>query len=238
MTSRKICILLTGTIYPDQVFSLGRTDPIQREADYYHALTQWLKKGFPVIFCENSNYKSARIDQMQADHAGFEFLQYKETTDLSKKGKGLGEFSIMAYAHANSQIIKESDYVIKITGRLFVRNFEKIMRKLSAMEPDVVAPLELKLKWADSRMFIYKKFFFEDYFSKYGNQIDDSTRFVFERALACSIHAALADNKKWEPLPCYPVYEGYSGTFNLKYSRLSIESIGKSIKFFLYRKLI
>jgi hypothetical protein len=128
--------------------------------------------------------------------------------------------------------------VIKITGRLYIRNFRKILAIAEQLDFDVMAPLENNLKWTDSRLIIYHREFFDRYFTLYANQINDSSGLPFERALAFAIHALLADNKKWEMLPCYPKYQGYSGTHNIRYTPFYKLSFLKWFRFPLLRYLI
>ncbi len=234
--SKKYCILLTGTIKPKNIISLKRTDPGLREKDYYNAINKWLSLDFPVVFCDNSNFKSDKINNIK--NPNFELLQYKENYDLTEKGKGYGEFQIMKFAMAHSLRMKKYDYIVKITGRLYVRNLLKIIKKIDTVNFDIVAPLENNLKWSDSRLIIFQKNFFSDYFNKYGEQINDSTGNCFERALAKAIHALLSDDKNWEMLPIFPNYEGYSGTYNKKYHKLTLNTIEKIFRFPLINYLI
>ena len=236
MDPGKSCILLSGSIKPNDVFSLKRSDPLTRENDYYHAISKWLKFNIPVVFCENSNYNSGKIKNISSPL--FEFLQYEELQDLSERGKGLGEYLIMKYAHEHSKFLERSEYVIKVTGRLFIRNFKKILRSAERLDFDVMAPLENNLKWSDSRLIIYQREFFDRYFTPCASQINDSSGLPFERALAFAIHTLLSDNKKWEMLPYYPKYEGFSGTHNKRYTPLYKMSFLKQFRFPLLRYLI
>lgn len=238
MLKDNYCILLTGTIQPLKVFSLGRIDVETREKDYYNAICQWLKKGVPVVFCESSGYASERISALGKAHTHFEFLQYKDETDLSEKGKGYGEYLVMQHAFAHSKFIGEAEFIVKVTGRLFVKNFDRLLKSIGSKEFDVASALELTLKWADSRLFIFRRSFYTENFVPFGGSINDKQRFVFERALACGIHDALSKNKTWEPLPFFPVYKGYSGTFNYRYRLFSYDSIRKSIRFYFFNRLV
>jgi hypothetical protein len=231
--SKNYCILLTGTIKPAIVYSLKRTEPADRENDYYHAITRWMKFNIPIVFCENSNYQSAKIKDLTS--SAFEFIQFNETEDLALKGKGYGEARIMEYAFRNSQLLQQHDYIIKVTGRLFISNFGTILKIADSLDFDIMSPLENNLKWSDSRLFILKRDFFARYFIKYAEKIDDSNGFCFERALACSIHELLADNKKWEMLPRFPKFVGYSGTYNKRYSIFRNNAMMKAIRFRLFK---
>lgn len=232
---KSFCLLLTGTIKPSIVYALKRTSSTERENDYFNAISEWMKYKIPIVFCENSNFDSNKIKGLIGPD--FEFIQYEEIEELTKKGKGFGEAKIMQYAMNKSKIINSNDFVIKVTGRLFVKNFKSIFKVANSMEYDIMAPLENKLKWSDSRLIIFKKTFYHQYFIKYSEKIDDSTGYCFERALACSIHELLSDNKKWEMLPFYPLFKGFSGTYNEKYTIFKHNALNKIIRFPLIRYL-
>jgi hypothetical protein len=234
-TSKSYCLLLTGTISPSTAYALKRINPVDRENDYYNALVKWMQFKIPMVFCENSNFNSHKIKELTGP--SFEFIQYEESEDITTKGKGYGEALIMNYAFAHSHLINQYDYIIKITGRLFINNFKSILKIADPLDFDIMAPLENNLKWSDSRFLIFRKDFFSLYFQKRINIINDATGFTFERALACSIHELLADNKKWEMLPCYPGYKGFSGTYNEMYSIFRHNAFRKTIWFRLFRYL-
>lgn len=214
MEQSKICLLLTGTIAPPHVPNLKRSIPAERENDYLKAIEQWLKLGYRVVFVENSGYESKQIAALTESHE-LEFLQFQ--TQKSHLGKGAGEAEILEYAFARSAVLRESETVLKVTGRYFVGNARSIVEAAPVGDSIwVSAILKQYLTFADSRFFIFRNEFYSHYLKAALAQVDETAGIYFEHGLARAIHACLADGHSWRPLPEYPVFEGYYGTENTR----------------------
>ena len=214
----KYCILLTASIDPGNTPKVGRNDILQREQDYIKALKFYIKSGIPVIFCENSGYKSEEIEQLISSSDKVEYLKFK--SEFSYLGKSHGEKEIFDYVYANSSYLKESEYVIKITGRLIVKNLLKIIYKINDSKIDLFVNLVRNISCTDSRFFIFQKLFYPVYFepslSKYLNEpIGDG----FEICLARAYHQAMAEGKKCILLPEFPIYIGVNAWNNKQLDR-------------------
>jgi len=219
MNKDSIILLLTATIDPkDQIF-LKRKNPIVRENDYLITLQKWLKKGsFPIVFCENSGYSLNKINNLLETHHNLktEVLQLNRKRYPNNLGKGYGELLIMKHAIFNSKIIKDSDYVIKITGRYFINNIEKIIEPLTKKQNIfVLADLKKNLTWADSRIFACKPPFILNYLAQFQDLLNDYEGFYLEHALARATLRAIADGYKWVPFPTKPIIIGYYGTSDI-----------------------
>jgi hypothetical protein len=219
-----IVILLTGTIQPVNVHQLALTSPQKREQEYLNAIKKWTQLGYPVIFCENSNYDSQLINDFvnSIDDGLFEYLKFD--TRASYLGKGNGEAEIIDYVFNNSKLIKDDTIICKATGKNFISNAKKLLTKIRLpkySDKIIIANLTRKLTWADSRLYFFKKEFYYNYWLSYAKYIDEPNKIFFEHVLAKSIHALLATNDKcykWDMLPYPPILEGYSGTFAKKYA--------------------
>jgi len=216
-----ICILLTATIDPKGVIFVERNNPIIRENDYIKALKRWINmQEFSVVFCENSGYKIDKIKNVIKKHRkkNIEILQFDGQCFPRELGKGYGEAIIIDYAIKHSKLIKSSEYVIKVTGRYFVKNIKKMVDILST-ENDiyVMADLKKNLSWADSRIFAFRSSFVVEYLSKYQNILNDSEGFYLEHALARAVCHAISHGYKWVPLPSKPIIVGCSGTSDTAY---------------------
>ncbi len=223
----KICILLTATVDPKGVPFMKRSDPIVRESDYINSMKKWLETTpYSVVFCENSGYKGGKIGKMvkSCEDKKCEFLQFDGQDFPREFGKGYGELQTIKYAVQNSNIVKESNHTIKVNGRYFIKNIEKILCALSSTNKDIYVMADLKnnLTWADSRIFAFKPSFITDYLSKYQNLINDSKGFYLEHALARAILRAVSDGYRWTPLPSNPIIVGYSGTSDTPYTTSKI----------------
>ena len=215
-----ICILLTATIDPKGIVLLKRSNPIVRENDYIESIKKWMGiQQFPIVFCENSGYKIDKIkNDIKNSEKKFEILQFKGNSFPRELGKGYGEAMIIDYAIKHSKLIKNSDYIIKVTGRYFIKNIEKMVSTLSRdNDVYVMADLKKNLTWADSSVFAFKPSFFIEYLSKFHNLLNDSKGFYFEHALSRAILCAISDGHKRIPLPSKPIIIGYSGTSDTAY---------------------
>jgi hypothetical protein len=227
----KYCLFLTASIDPKNTPQVGRSSINIREKDYFNALSQFSKLGFNIVFCENSGYQSQKIFQICKEH-NIEYISF--ITEESHRGKGHGEKEIFDYALFNSNYLNNAEYIVKITGRIYIKNISKILENLSKSTFYVSTNLTRNLTWSDSRLIIFKKNFYKDYFKDIlENHLDESKGVVFERCLSRACHKVMADGFAWVPLPSYPHYVGYNGSNNQKYQK----NIFKRIKYYIYYKI-
>jgi len=224
-----VCLLLTATIDPKNISFMKRDNPLIREMDYLVALQQYCKLKIPFVFCENSDYDLTNIKQLleRTCTIPYEVLQYEGQDFPRTKGKGYGEMQTLSFAILNSKIIDNSVYIIKINGRYFIKNIRNIISKLKGNNVDVYADFSKNLTFADSRVFIFTKDFFSNFFQKRLKTIDDSKNIYFEHVLANAIHESILNGSVWNMLPESPILIGFSGTNNSKYKN-SFYSIMKS----------
>ena len=232
-----LSLLLTATIRPGNTPFLKRKDPKVREADYLIALEKWLKNfNLPIVFCENSYYDISNIRNIlqRNSRSEFEILQFDGRSFSEDHGKGYGEFLIMKYALENSEIVNNSQYLLKVTGRYFIKNASKIMKPLlKDNDIYVMADLKRSLTWADSRVFAFKPSFISNYLSEYQDMINDSKGFYLEHALARAVLRAISDGYRWIPLPHKPIIIGYSGTSDTPYRTSNIRWLAGEIIHYL-----
>ena len=220
---QKFCILLTACINPNGCIRLERSDVGVRENDYLEALEKWLKFDFPIVFCENSNYNLDKIHALVKKYPNkkVEILSFDGNNYPRHLGKGYGEALIIEHAIKNSEIIKNSEYVVKVTGRLFIKNFQKIIKNVYKQGEFYLLyffPLLFKNKFMKSELLIFNPEFFTKYFFKDMGKINDSGNVCFEHVLLKSAWAAGDDKKRIFLLnQIEPIIDGYSGTFNTLY---------------------
>ncbi len=227
----KYCLFLTASIDPKNTPQVGRNSIEMRENDYFLSLQQFSRLEFNIVFCENSGFHSEKIINYCSKH-GIEYLSF--ISRESFRGKGHGEKEIFDYALSNSNYVNESEYIVKITGRIYIKNISKILEDLSKSTFYVSTNLTRNLTWSDSRLIIFKKNFYKDYFKAIlENHLDESKGVVFERCLARACHKVFTDGFTWTPLPNYPHYVGYNASNNQKYQK----NIFKRIKYYIYYKI-
>ena len=224
----KYCLFLTASIDPKNTPQVGRHSIQTRENDYFNALSNFSKLGFSIVFCENSGFHSEKIINFCIQNR-IEYLSF--ISKESYKGKGHGEKEIFDFALVNSKYLSDADYIIKVTGRIFIKNIDLIINNFSKKEFLVSTNLTRNLTWSDSRLIIFKKEFYFDYFEiSLKKDLDESKGVVFERCLARACHKAMSDNHLWVPIPNYPHYIGYNASTNEMYQK----NIYKRIKYMIY----
>lgn len=116
-------VILTACVDPMGCCLLRRADPVLRLADYEAALRMWLGTPYPLLFVENSGAPLGGIPDLIAAHRDrAELLQFSGNRYPRHLGKGYGEMEIISYAMDHSIMIRQHPRLVKVTGRLFVRN--------------------------------------------------------------------------------------------------------------------
>jgi hypothetical protein len=136
--TRKITLLLTASIRPNQLIAgLTAPDPLAREAEYLAALDFFLR-GAPsvstIVFADNSRAPLERLrrtaENTNAGNKRLEFLQVGGNDFPGSLGKGFGEAGLIDRAMATSAHLQDSTLVAKVTGRQWILNFDRIVRRV------------------------------------------------------------------------------------------------------------
>jgi len=225
--NKKACVLLTATINPAGVVYTKRNDALTRENDYKEAMKLWLNKTpYHIIFCENSGYDLSSIkENMDLYSDRCECLSFAGNNFPGGLGKGYGEMLIFKHVLSNSKLFYESEFIVKVTGRYFIRNITDIVDNLRK-ERNIYISADLKrgLTFADSRIFFSSPSFFSDFLIKKAELVNDAAGIYFEHILANAVLEAIIGGYKWMPLPYRPVVVGYSGTDNIKFTESKLIS--------------
>jgi len=161
-------LLLTASIAPTQVTGLTRTDPALRIADYVQALKHWLSNDrLPVdslIFVDNTGANLDAIRSCINDYTGrklrTQVLSVRPATIPTGIHYGYGELAMMDQAFRVSDILQNTDLIIKSTGRLYFPALRNLIHKLSStveMTVDCRANLTLanasRIPYATTQLF-------------------------------------------------------------------------------------
>ncbi len=128
MSVRKLCILLTACVSPDGMAFTKLQDSKERSRQYVEAINFYLQNtNIPIVFAENTltDLSEKFEDQIKSGH--LEYMTFQGNDYDKSFGKGYGEAQIIMYAYEHSKILRECDYVIKITGRLKVLNIKDVI---------------------------------------------------------------------------------------------------------------
>lgn len=212
----KRVILLTATVHPSIVDKNTGTS-IQRRSEYLDAINYYLNNtAYPIVIVDNSNYKFMN-DFTTSDR--FEALSFQG--DDIGKGKGWGECQILKYALMNSSFLRDSDQIIKITGRLIIHNINSILINCNSSN-DIYADSNLSLSYTHSYFFVAPpSFFIKEIFNRH-EMMNDKKGVHFEHILGISIKSWCQRYNYHEfKLPLYIV--GHPGNSNKKYLKPSIK---------------
>ena len=120
-----VCIILTTTVYPQNKSFIFQKDPISRIKSYTKSIQQWSQSTtLPIFVVENSGY------QFVEQPKGIQFISYNESEIFPQlaKNDSKGTSEMYSISYAKQFLPKDCTFVIKITGRYFIPNFEKYIK--------------------------------------------------------------------------------------------------------------
>jgi len=147
------CIVLTSTVYVNLIkYYVHITDPHERINTYLHSVKQWLEKSsFKIVLIDNSGYTFPELnDYLDTYKDRFEIVSFVEKDidiDVFAKAgaigltsseffvytsKGTSEMFAIYYGCNKSTLVSKSKFIIKITGRYFINEFENFLKDVNA----------------------------------------------------------------------------------------------------------
>lgn len=229
-------ILLTGCINPNGMAFTALSNKKERQKQYIKAIEFYLREtNYPIIFVENSGTDISSLFLEHIESGRFECITFIGNHD-KKRGKGYGECEILNYALSHSKMIENMHncYIAKITGRLIIRNIDKILcfHRLLFPKRTVFFTINTDFTFSDSRLIIAPIDFYH-VFLRQKDEIDDNSGYFFEHALLDTIKNE--EQYKYSPFFLIPIIEGSSGStgyiyeipthtlrFKIKYFRLAL----------------
>lgn len=129
-----ITIILTTTVNINIVNHIFLTDHQERLNIYLKTIRQWLETGFNIIVVENSGYSYEELNNEKDKYKNrFEVIYYKQD-ELNESNilkfidsKGINELYSINYVYEHSKLIHSSNFIIKITGRYFIKELEEYL---------------------------------------------------------------------------------------------------------------
>ena len=143
-------IILTTTVKVHRVANISQKNPKDRLNCYIKAVKAWLDNtNFYIVLIDNSNYpfEEELKEYKIKNEKRFEIIYFDislesrkknnplntkyigDVTKGRKKSKGMLEIYTVNYAYMNSRLIKKHNFIffVKITGRYYVPDFDKLM---------------------------------------------------------------------------------------------------------------
>lgn len=232
--SNKIVLLLTACINPNGMSFTVVNDEIDRLHQYLRSLEWYLANTkYQILFVENTNYDVGSYFKNEIESGRLECLTFDGNKFDRNLGKGFGESIIIEYALSNSKLLKTANSVVKITGRIIVKNIESIVK---SSNPNCVYADFGRSKNDWDKLFsvcVIAPIDFWNLFIKNKNMINDSKKMYFEHVLKYTVDSWLK-NKGLFSIISRPIkYIGKSGSTGQKYNR-RFQSIRMYIKIILY----
>jgi hypothetical protein len=124
-------VILTATFRAPSTPTLVVRDEHIRIQQYMCALVSWAgaQRVRRIILGENSNTRfnfSRIVSYLEAAGKEVELLIFDGNKESPKFGKGFGEGEILERVYTHSRLLRMTDSFYKVTGRLFVQNFDQV----------------------------------------------------------------------------------------------------------------
>ena len=131
-------IILTTTVYVNRKIKyLYQIDPKERLKLYLESIQNWLTKtNFQIIVVDNSGYSFHELSTEKEKYKDrFEVITFKENElNMCKylernESKGASEMFSINYAFNRSRLKEKTIFIIKVTGRFFIKDLEAFLNK-------------------------------------------------------------------------------------------------------------
>lgn len=209
-----VSILLTACINPNGMNCTVLQDADKRRRQYIDAINFYLSNtSVPIVFVENSNEDLSPYFTDAIKYKRLECVTFDGNNFDNRRGKGYGEALILLKAWSSSTI-RESDYVIKITGRLLINNINCIISQSVRRSRTPLIRVDFYgVSFIPTMVFTFTPRLFIEYLKSHYNEIhDDSCTFeclFYQYAKLKKIHVY--------PYLASPKIEGFCGGFGNKY---------------------
>jgi hypothetical protein len=147
-----ISIILTATVNVQNKSFLFQTDKQERIDTYLKSIKQWLEKtSFNIVLVENNGYTFPELEEYKSNYSDrFEVLTFLESEEVEAEylkdnaSKGLSEIFAINYAYYNSKFVKTSTFIIKVTCRFFIPEFEEYLSEYDLNTYDALSQNNIK----------------------------------------------------------------------------------------------
>jgi hypothetical protein len=223
-----IALILTATIQPKGMSHVAIGDATLREQQYLEAFAAVLQLSTPnlsgLVFAENSAADLGKVRELARRHQRpgreVEVLGIDTNNFPRHLGKGYGEFLLLDEVMAQSTIARRTRHLGKLTGRLRVRNLERIIAHLppefdvaADIHPSLATPVEGVV---DTRLFFFSSEFYSQRVRAAYLHMDDS-RGIYAEHIIYQLVRQSAGMTVVPRLPHEPDWAGTSGSMGVRY---------------------
>jgi hypothetical protein len=222
-------MVLTASINPNGMF-VKVTDGKMRQEQYLRAVRALLETASPLVdgitFIENTGADLAPFHELTRQsnryNKNVEFISLSLNDYPRELGIGYGEFRLLDAGIAASKFLTPEHCIVKLTGRLVVRNLTSILVALPD-EFDMVADVrpykDPATGMCESRLMAFSYHFYcNQIVGMYGN-VDGSKGIAAEHCL----YQVVRNNPKARiigRLPREPYWLGFSGSTGMRYDSI------------------
>ena len=231
----EICFLVTGCISPSgNIYRLALKDEKLRYDQYIDSLKYYISKPWckKLVFCDNSDSSVSDeiVKYAKKNKTSFEWISFcGNKEEAVRKGKGYGEGEIIDYALTHSQLLLESDYFIKITGRLKIKNLPTLFW-LEGKNANIFNVDKEHVK-AQTFFYMIEKECYNNNFREAFVNVDDRNNVFLENLF---YEIIVKKGIPYVQLPIHLYVEGVSGSTGLRYSgsrlRVFLSNVKRIIK--------
>lgn len=188
-----------------------------------------------IVFCENTDYifdYSPLKEKALKNGKKLEVISFKgDYSSIQRLGKGYGDGEIIEYALNKSEIIRQCDVLYKLTGRLVVKNMDKIVAATQSVNSFIYYPKSIyKIPNDHIETYFYKVD--KNLYIKY---LIDAYRDIDEAQFRYLEHLFYKRLSKidLQSFRLVPLISGFSGTSGMSYEPGQKEMILEKINYFI-----
>jgi hypothetical protein len=219
MPSSTPTLLLTSSIFISAPF-VKLADPKKRVEFTLESIKQWMKivGDLNIVICDGSGYDFTKEVAKIFPQSKIECINFKNDAKLvSAYGKGYGEGEIIQHALANSEYLNRSDYFVKCTSKIWVKNAPVIFKhwnNIFQCQFGLASPKTFRNaipQFLDTRFYIANKSYYMDYFSNAYKNVRDQDGYYLEHCFRdVVLNNKIQASRILFPTP--PLLVGVSGT--------------------------
>jgi hypothetical protein len=230
-----VLVFITATFDAGSTPDVKRRDPEERKQDYLEAFRTWisLNCNADFVFCENSNADLSSFREAAEKHRNdttVRLISFAGNAGAQNKGKGYGEIEMLRYAFEALPELKDYRYIVKVSGRYRVTNGANVIDQIGLMSADLLCDIHANLTYGDTRTVAFTPHVALTYLIPYQEEIDDTRGMIIEHLMAKCLHRTLLSGGSWAPLPCTPICEGISGSWNTPQHSTLLYRIKQDVK--------
>ena len=226
----KRLIFLTSTVKPKDLPFFGTVE--ERRMEYINNIKYLLKEtDYPILIVDNSGYNFKNDFPNEKRLEALYYIEEKKNI----KGKGYGELQLMKYGFENSLFIKDTNQIIKITGRHIIANIKSILNHCKNFDT-IYADATLSLQSAHTYFLVSPLSFYNDYLFPRIEELNDPKGYYIEHLVADSIKKWMKKGRNYREL-FYPLdIIGHAGVSSIAFKRPNWKRyLIISVKYYLSR---